>query len=680
MKATILGAAVAAGGWVSVAGGQGSCPRPGLDLVPGTHPYGPVVPDNGTTDTVVVQTATELELQFSVGGLDHGASLAVSGNYLTAALYNLGPVEVPLSFGTCGSLYLDPASPLLIVPPSLSLGAQFGAPGEVYVQTASVELGSFQLAFSDLLHLRIEAGPATVDPSTYTQYNCHYFGNYTWNAGDGVGPVDGRVYWPSLCGDGTDDPPGPLPLVVVVHGDGHDHLDYNYLLRHLARNGFIAASIDGGWNQSNVERAERLRTFVGFLRNHWSKKAFVQNDIALLGHSRGGEAVLTAARKFGDWGLDHDVNAVICLAPTDNDEDGGLEGLESLSGNDSPALLVIYGSMDEDVYGYCVSGNAAGCGAVPGDPQATGFSLYDRAGGEGSTEYVGSGSTVVNKTMLFVERATHNGWRETCINPGLGVFNPPLDCGQHQDLLRGYANAFLRWRLHGQSEFESYFTGDWKLPLVAADGLRVLVQHSSGPGRRVIDNFENGAWAAANIGTVTKETQVTIVQEGPLFDHGNFTSPHDTDGLVVRWSTHPLLVEPWLRWNLPAGGTLFGHAYRDLTKFETLSLRLGLMHGAAQNPVGQPTNLYLRLRDGSGALSPKVSLNAFAELTYPHSAQVVNPLQDLVSAPKSSLRTARVPLEFFTGIDLDDVHAIELVFGDNAHLQGELLLDSLELE
>ena len=34
------------------------------------------------------------------------------------------------------------------------------------------------------------------------------------------------------------------PLVAVVHGNGHDYTSYDFLLQHLARNGFIAASID----------------------------------------------------------------------------------------------------------------------------------------------------------------------------------------------------------------------------------------------------------------------------------------------------------------------------------------------------------------------------------------------------------------------------------------------------
>jgi hypothetical protein len=33
------------------------------------------------------------------------------------------------------------------------------------------------------------------------------------------------------------------PLVVVVHGNGHNYINYGFLLDHLARNGFVAMSV-----------------------------------------------------------------------------------------------------------------------------------------------------------------------------------------------------------------------------------------------------------------------------------------------------------------------------------------------------------------------------------------------------------------------------------------------------
>jgi hypothetical protein len=446
-------------------------------------------------------------------------------------------------------------------------------------------------------------------------------------------------------------------------------------MRHLALNGFVAATIDGGTELSNVERAQRLRTYVGFVRDHWTHEAHVENDIALIGHSRGGEAVFTAARKFVEWDLDHQVNAVIAIAPTDNDENGGTEGLESLVGSSSESLLVIYGSRDEDVRGHCESGTFAGCGGVPTAPARTGFSLYDRAGSEGSTEPFPLYDDVVTKAMLFVDGASHNRWREgvSCnFSPGV------LSCEAHQDLAKGYVNAFLRWRLGGEAAYREFFTGRWTPDAVAAHGPRIRVQYVEGYGRRVVDDFEQPGWATSSLGgSVTKETQVTVVHDGALHQVPDHTSPHDTRGLVLRWSTQPFLVDPWIRWFVPNGQTAQGARWRDVRGFSFLSLRAGQMHGSAWNASGESQDFTVRLRDVWGGWSPKVRASSAADLAYPESGFVAT-LAGSGFFPKSSLQTVRIPLGAFTGVDLANVAYVELAFGLDDHTQGELAIDGLQ--
>ncbi|MEM7308457.1 MAG: hypothetical protein AAF682_17380 [Planctomycetota bacterium] len=666
---------------------DGACAKPGLDAEPASYPYGPVDPDDGVTDWIDVQSNVPLDFRFSLAGLDHDQSLPLSPNYLTMAMYSSSIAEVPLLLNPCAFLQLPTNAPLVVIPSSLEAPAQVNIDGaigthtDLFMQALSIDVTdpALPLEMSDLARVRFRQGPTVPDPTTDSEYGCYYWGYYVWDLADGVGPVEGRIYWPNAC-DGTQQPPKSSPLVLLVHGDGHDYTDYHYLMRHLAFNGYIAATINGGWGKSNVERSERVRTYLSFIRNNWEHKNFVENNIALMGHSRGGEAVFTAARKLkNDWGTDHDINAVIALAPTDNDEDDGLEGLESLSGLDSESLLVIYGSQDEDVAGYCTSGTALDCGQFPFSPQATGFSLYDRAGGEGSTDGVFIASDAIQKSMLFVQRADHNRWRDQpCVSPGIGI-NPPLNCEEHHDTLMGYTNAFLRWQLSGQDDYKPFFTGEWTPQTVADHDIDILTQYSDAGGRRVIDNFESGPWNDATLGDVTKELQVTVVKKGSLYNYGNFTAPHDTDGIVLRWSTHPLVIEPWIRWTIPAGSGLFTGEYRDFSGFSALSMRVGQMDDASSNPSGEPQNFYVRMRDGNGVYSPKVSVNAFTDLSYPHQSNVVTPLFQLKSTAKSALRTARIPLSYFSGIDLTEIVDVELVFGDNDHLQGEILLDSLEL-
>ena len=122
-------------------------------------------------------------------------------------------------------------------------------------------------------------------------------------------PINGRVWYPE--GKGT------FPLVLVVHGNHimQDYSDpgYDYLGELLASRGIILASVDenfinGAWtdlisglDEENDARAwlllEHLKVWHqwnGDKDNQFYKKIDTSN-IALIGHSRGGEAVAHAA-------------------------------------------------------------------------------------------------------------------------------------------------------------------------------------------------------------------------------------------------------------------------------------------------------------------------------------------------------------------------------------------------
>ena len=518
--------------------------------------------------------------------------------------------------------------------------------------------------------VRLPLPPA--DPSTHEEHGCYYFGNYTWNDGSGAGNVSGRIYWPSTCGDGTTQPPGELalPVALLMHGDGHHYNDYSYLVRHLALNGFIVATIANGG--TNLERSAQALTYLNFLTNHWGYSAWVDTDrVALIGHSRGGEAVLTLARRIQELALPYDVDAVISLAPTDSDE-GGLGVRESLTGTQSPAVLGIYGTHDEDVTGYCLSGGLPECGTPLVEARGTVFSLFDRAGSEYSTEPLVLSDAVVTKSVLFVEGASHNGWRDTC-----GGFPPPgvLSCATHRELAKGYMSAFLRWRLRGQELYRFYFTGDYSLPVVDAASVAVHTTYQEGFDRRVVDNFESAGWGTNNLGGVLlKSDTVTVEEYGDTWDHEP-TLAHDTGSLVVSWS--PPGFVPYLRWVIPDGQTLFNERWRDVTDHEYLSFRAGQVFGAPDNTPGASKDFFVQLRDSTGALSPWVRVSDYTDLPYPSEVQVIKYGIPILVAT-SAMKTVRIPLCRFTGIDQENVSSIYFYFSAQGSTSGELILDNLE--
>ena len=126
-----------------------------------------------------------------------------------------------------------------------------------------------------------------------------------WGFGLDKMPLNARVWYPQ--GE------GPFPLALIVHGN-HNMTDfsdpgYEYLGQLLASRGFILASIDENFLNGWIVAPENEKAVRGWLLlehlklwREWNEtpgsifyhKVDVEN-VALLGHSRGGEAVATAA-------------------------------------------------------------------------------------------------------------------------------------------------------------------------------------------------------------------------------------------------------------------------------------------------------------------------------------------------------------------------------------------------
>ncbi len=309
-------------------------------------------------------------------------------------------------------------------------------------------------AFSDSISIRtdsVNAKPFVTEMSGKLKYFRHlYFGfdRTQW-------PLNARVWYP--LGDGS------FPLVLIVHGNHsmREYSDpgYEYLGRLLASRGYILASIDenflnGDWaayyNNENDARGwlllEHLKRWQQW--NTDSENPFFgkvnMDQIALIGHSRGGEAVAVAAafntlHHYPDdaritFDYHFNIKSVVAIAPID--------GQYKPSNISTPLknvnYLVLQGSHDADVSFFS------------GDRQ------YKRIQFTDSARYM--------KSSIYAYRANHGqfnsvwGNRDYGLPYGLLLNTKPLLPGDsQQQIAKVYISAFLDATIRGKEEYRALF-------------------------------------------------------------------------------------------------------------------------------------------------------------------------------------------------------------------------------
>ncbi len=423
------------------------------------------------------------------------------------------------------------------------------------------------------------------------------------------------------------------PLLIVVHGQGHTYTNYGFLLDHLARNGFIAMSIHipNGLNVHGLGRANAFFDHLTTIRTIFGAR--VQNNVGVLGHSRGGEAVFKIARLNNSMGLGIGLNALVSLAPSDQ------YGREAITGPAAVPLLVLYGAKDADIAcwppyaGYNV--------------RQSGFSLYDRYDDK-------------DKCLAFVAEATHNGFVTHNEIP------VALTVADQQKILLAYTNGFLRMHLRAEPEWLGMLTGEWKPPAVGATPAQISFQYRD-TQRRVLDNFEGAhtatTWQTSTImDTVSQSGLPANPLEAQLFPQDN-QSPHDTGGLRLAWDSSG----DELTFAVPAG-------QRDVSGFSAISIRVGQIVNSSSNPPGLQ-NFRVTLRDGSGS-ERGIRVGAFGTVPQPVDANIPG-------NKRSALATVRIPLSAYTivcagavPVDLTDVTTVRLQFTENS--TGEIAIDEVE--
>lgn len=190
-----------------------------------------------------------------------------------------------------------------------------------------------------------------VEPIKVGQHLCEPRGAWIANPYYSIDSSNkGKIYFPK-----QNLAPAAGPIALFVHGNpGKDlgpaypfyDVAYEYLLRSIASCGIIAISISAALGESPLARSERVITHLKSIRAKIKDKGVQlprQVPLALMGHSRGGEAAIIAAHRVADGDAPGFSDpAVVCLAPT------RINVVSSVGAFLSPHVLILHGGSDGD--------------------------------------------------------------------------------------------------------------------------------------------------------------------------------------------------------------------------------------------------------------------------------------------------------------------------------------------
>ncbi|MGD0452778.1 MAG: hypothetical protein ABSB69_04215 [Solirubrobacteraceae bacterium] len=478
---------------------------------------------------------------------------------------------------------------------------------------------------------------------------------------------------------------GKLPVVLINHGHHRNwqptiaggaitaitatpNIDgYKYLQDALAEHGIVSVSVDHNFacatNALIEMRADTIIAALNALSTEASSSSSRYHGrldfskIGLMGHSRGGDAVVRAVKKIlaePSLSAKFKILTVCSLAPTDYtgaDVPGNRMFLDS---NDVNFYLVVYGALDNDVFGG---------GPIP--IGGSGFRHYDRARPP--------------KAMVFLDNSCHNAFNTVWFADGNDSTDPRLASdAEHRSLAVDYIGDLFRWQLGGEKLGARF---DGRTPNRA--GQHASFQWMFGQALVRVDDFENPAanlLGGARV-VINGPSDPTAIEDfGSITIAGNSLAPH------TEHQAHVLHVD--LTLSTPATTrvltTEIPAANRDWSALDTLVFSLSGWFdptSAATITAANLPRLQVTLVDGAGA-SAAVGFNAygaslpsrpvFKTKTFLVPGNVVTWNVTLIR-----LETIPIALSSFAGVDLTKIAQVALdivpdndthVFADNIHV------------
>ncbi len=458
-------------------------------------------------------------------------------------------------------------------------------------------------------------------------------------------PITGKVWYPVNKQES--------PVLFIVHGNHNytteSYLGYDYLGKYLASNGYVVVSVnENSCNELSNENDARaillLENIKQVLKYNQDKTnplygKIDEENIAIAGHSRGGECVSTAYLfneydvypDNGNIKLDYNfsIKSIIAIAPT---ADQYMPAQHEVSISDVNYLL-IHGTNDQDV--LSVMGNK----------------LYK------NTTFSGEGNYF--KSVLYVAGANHGQFNSEWGRYDVGFPNHfflnvknLISTQEQKEILKIFTKIFLDVTLKGDETnkelFSNYLAYEKYLPETV---YQQMYQDSS---LEYVSNFEEDS----DLTTATMEGAKISTSHTRIWEEIKTTSGNGTNenyALRLKWRGTD---QATVKFEIPAYEMTGKNLQFDIADMneENLSNDKQLIDGT------------VRITDSLGNVANvKISDCTFVYPTLPVQLYKIDFLSDMYEY-KHQMQTVCVTTEQFlsdnSNIDTDSITSVEIIFDE----------------
>lgn len=484
-----------------------------------------------------------------------------------------------------------------------------------------------------------------------------------WGFGPDQLPLNGTVYYP--------DAPGPFPLVILVHGNymmqGRSDRSFDYLAPLLASRGYVAVTIDQNFLNSAwfntfgespatvargwlvLEHLRQWRRWSQEVGNPFAGRVDLER-IALVGHSRGGEAIAVAAALNRMPRLPEDsripvdgapaIRTLVAIAPVDGQYMPAGRRTELRDVN----YLTLHGAFDGDVTSFA------------------GASQYKRVHFSGEDEWV--------KAAILAYNANHSGFTSEWIGtekpaPSDLLFRrtPVMPPAAQQRIAAVYTVAFLELTLNRDERY---------LPLLrdARVGRQWLPRTIY-----LTESLDSRALLLADFEEDTDASRGSVPGVG--LEGRNLAEWRELD-VVRRWGAtgnHAVAIS----WQSADASYEVSLPRAVLTRAPaTVSLAVAVTSAGADN---EPVDFTVSLVDGTGRVA-SVPISRWARVQPPLKAPYMKfPVMSRYPPTEVAFQTIWLPMGWFAeanpSLDLLDLISLRIDFDRSP--AGQILLDDIAL-